>query len=320
MRASVLWVCGLLGMILLAKLAPIRYVFLTSEILIALLFATSLNLLMGYGGMLSLGHSAYYALGAYAAAILSTTFGWPLGAALLSGPAAAALGSLVFGALIVRTSHEEHAYFLMLTLAFSQLVFALIYKWYGVTHGDDGISGIQASGALADPRNYCVFAVLTVGASLYALWRIVHSPFGLTLQAIRDNPRRAEFVGLSVRFYQLLAFVVAGFFAGIAGTLYAFFAGTISPQIADWGASSRPFLSNIIGGLGGFWGPAVGVLVFELIDSQVGRFTEHSLLAVGVLALLVGLCLPRGITGLFERGAGPADPPVPGSLLSRFRR
>ena len=128
----------------------------------------------------------------------------------------------------------------------------------------------------------------------------MHSPFGLTLQAIRDNPRRAEFVGLSVRRYQLAAFVIAGLFAGIAGTLYAFFSGTISPQIADWSASARPFLANTIGGIQSFWGPLVGVVVLELIDSQVGRYTEHSLLAVGALALLVGMFFPQGLMGLLR--------------------
>jgi branched-chain amino acid transport system permease protein len=273
-------------------------VFLASELLIAVLYATSLNLLMGYGGMLSLGQAAYFSLGAYAAALLTTRLGWPMEAAMLAGPLVAMLGALVFGVFIVRTSHLEHAYFLMLTLAFSQLVYAAIYKWYGVTRGDDGITGITATGLLGTPRSYCYFVVLVVALSLYALRRIVDSPFGATLQAIRDNPRRAAFVGLSVRRYQLLAFVIAGFFAGVAGMLHAFFSGTISPQIADWAASSRPFFANTIGGVNSFWGPTVGVLVLEIIDTQVGRFTEHSLIAVGIVALLVGVYVPQGVVGL----------------------
>jgi branched-chain amino acid transport system permease protein len=188
----------------------------------------------------------------------------------------------------------------MLTLAFSQLVFAMIYKWYSLTHGDDGISGILPTGIIATPRSYGLFTLIVVGGCLALLKLIVQSPFGLTLQAIRDNPRRAEFVGLSVRRYQLAAFVIAGLFAGIAGTLYAFFSGTISPQIADWAASARPFLANTIGGIQSFWGPMFGVLVLEIIDSQVGRFTEHSLLAVGALALFVGMFFPQGLVGLLS--------------------
>jgi branched-chain amino acid transport system permease protein len=277
---------------------PIRYVFLTAELAIAVLYATSLNLLMGYGGMLSLGHAAYYAVAAYTSGLLVVQLGWPMLPAMLAGPLVAALFAFVFGIFIVRTSHLEHAYFLMLTLAFSQLVFAMIYKWYGLTHGDDGISGILPTGIIASPRNFALFSLVVVAGCLAVLKAIVRSPFGLTLQAIRDNPRRAEFVGLSVRRYQLAAFVIAGVFAGIAGTLYAFFSGTISPQIADWSASARPFLANTIGGIQSFWGPLVGVVVLEVIDSQVGRFTEHSLLAVGALALLVGMFFPQGLIGL----------------------
>jgi len=308
-RQSLLLAACAIALLVLPAFAPIRYVFLISELLIAILYATSLNLLMGYGGMLSLGQAAYFSLGAYASALLTTRLGWPMEAAMLAGPLVAMLGALVFGVFIVRTSHQEHAYFLMLTLAFSQLVYAALYKWYSVTRGDDGITGITATGLLGTPRTYCYFVFVVVAVCIYALRRIVDSPFGTTLQAIRDNPRRAEFVGLSVRRYQLLAFVIAGSFAGVAGMLYAFFSGTISPQLADWSASSRPFFANTIGGVASFWGPAVGVLVLEIIDTQVGRFTEHSLIAVGIAVLLVGVYLPQGVVGLLTgqgRGAAPA--------------
>jgi branched-chain amino acid transport system permease protein len=289
---------GILAVLLFSL--PIRYVFLITELLIAVLYATSLNLLMGYGGMLSLGHAAYYALGAYTTGLLAVQMSWPMVPAMLAGPLFAALAALIFGVFIVRTSHQEHAYFLMLTLAFSQLVFAMIYKWYDLTHGDDGISGILPTGLIGTPRSYGLFTLIAVALCLAVLKRIVDSPFGLTLQAIRDNPRRAEFVGLSVRRYQLAAFVIAGLFAGIAGTLYAYFSGTISPQLADWGNSARPFLANTIGGVQSFWGPMVGVVVLEVIDSQVGRFTQHSLLAVGALAVIVAIFFPQGLIGLLR--------------------
>lgn len=295
-----LW-CAIVCMLVTAAIAaPIRLVFLISEVLIAILYATSLNLLMGYGGMLSLGHSAYYALGAYATGLLSTQLALPMLPAMVAGPFVAGTAAFLFGIFIVRTSHQEHAYFLMLTLAFSQLVYATIYKWYSVTHGDDGVSGIVSTGLIATPRDFCVFVIAVVGISLAVLHRIVNSPFGLCLQAIRDNPRRAEFVGLPVRRYQLAAFVIAGAFAGVAGSLYAYFSGTISPQLADWASSARPFLANTIGGIQSFWGPFVGVLILEVVDSQVGRLTQHSLLAVGGLALLVGIFLPQGLVGLVQ--------------------
>lgn len=295
---GVVIVLVLAGLFAASVAAPIRWVFLGSELLIAILYASSLNLLMGYGGMLSFGHSAYYALAAYASGLLLVRLSWSMEAAMLAGPVVAGLGALVFGAFIIRGNRGEHSTFLMLTLAFSQLVFAVIYKWYSVTRGDDGVSGVDAQGWIAGPRNYFAFVQIVVAASLYVLWRIKSSPFGVTLQAIRDNPQRAQFLGVPIRRYQLGAFVIAGVFGGVAGTLYAFFSGTISPQLADWTASARPFLANTIGGVQSFWGPVFGVLALELVDSQVGRFTQHSLLAVGALAIGVGLFLPRGVMGL----------------------
>ena len=302
----ILLVVAAAALVAIAMLAPLRYVFLLGELLIAVLYATSLNLLMGYGGMLSLGHAAYYALGAYGSGLLAT-WGWPMPVALVAGPLLAGLGAAVFGAFIVRTNHQEHAYFLMLTLAFSQLVYATIYKWYSVTRGDDGLTGIMPSGIVESPRDFCIFILVIVAACMYLMHRIVNSPFGLTLQAIRDNPERAAFVGLSIRRYQLVAFIIAGIFAGMAGALYAYFSGTISPQIADWGHSARPFIANTIGGIQSFWGPAVGVILLEVIDSQIARITDHSLIAVGILAVAVGLWLPQGVVGLLQgQRSGPS--------------
>lgn len=291
--AAALVLCGLL--------APIRYVFLASELLIAILYASSLNLLMGYGGMLSFGHAAYYALAAYASALITTRLGWPLGVAMAVGPLVGALGALVFGFFIVRADRGEHATFLMLTLAFSQLVFAMLYKWYDITRGDDGISGLEPIGMLGQPRHYFYFVLGVVAICQYLLWRIKSSPFGVTLRAMRDNRMRAAFLGLAVWRTQLLAFVIAGAFAGVAGVLFAYFSGTVSPQMADWTASARPFLANTMGGVQSFWGPVVGVLLLELVDTQVARYSEHSLLFVGVLSIGVGLLMPRGIMGLRVR-------------------
>jgi len=280
---------------------PIRWVFLGSELLIATLYAASLNLLMGYGGMLSFGHAAYYALAAYASGLLLVRLSWSMELAMLAGPVVAAFGAVVFGVFIIRGNRGEQSTFLMLTLAFSQLVFAVLYKWYSVTGGDDGVTGIDAAAYLADPRHYFLFVLVVVAACLYVLARIKSSPFGITLQAIRDNPLRASFVGLPIRRYQLAAFVIAGAFAGVAGTLYAFFSGTISPQLADWTASARPFLANTMGGVHSFWGPVLGVLALETLASQMARITEHSLMAVGVLAILVGIYMPRGIVGAMQK-------------------
>jgi branched-chain amino acid transport system permease protein len=293
---------------------PLRWVYLGSEILIAVLFATSLNLLMGYGGMLSFGHAAYYALAAYVTGLLFVRFHWSMEVSMLIGPVIAAAGALVFGFFIINGHRDDQSAFLMLSLAFSQLIFAVIYKWYAVTGGDDGVSGIDPTGPLANPRHYFLFVLIVSAASFWTLARIKASPFGVTLQAIRDNPLRAQFNGVAIRRHQLAAFVIAGLFAGIAGSLYAFFSATISPQMADWTTSARPFLANSMGGVQSFWGPALGVVTLEIIDSQVGRVSEHSALAVGLLAIAVGVFLPNGLAGVlkslsgfFRRGFG-TDP------------
>ena len=253
--------------------------------------------------MLSLGHAAYYAVAAYTSGLLIVQAGLPMVPSMLAGPLVAVLFALVFGIFIVKPSHLEHAYFLMLTLAFSQLVYATIYKWYSLTHGDDGISGILPTGIIGSPRNYGLFTLVVVATCTAILQMIVRSPFGLTLQAIRDNPRRAEFIGLSVRGSGCT--VIARSICGRwPGRLHAFFSGTISPQIADWSASARPFLANTIGGIQSFWGPLAGVVILEVIDSQVGRLTEHSLLAVGALAILVGVFFPQGVIGLLNGRLG----------------
>lgn len=301
LRTAALVAVIIAALIAVGLFGPIRYVFLGSEILIAILYASSLNLLMGYGGMLSFGHAAYYALAAYTSGLLLIRLNWPAEVAMAAGPIVAAAGALVFGFFIIRSNRGGPASFLMLTLAFSQLVFAILYKWYDITRGDDGISGIDAPGTLGDPRHYFLFVIAVFVVCMVLLARIKSSPFGITLQAIRDNQERAAFAGIATRRYQLLAFVIAGAFAGVAGTLYAFFSGTISPQLADWTASARPFLANTMGGIHSFWGPVVGVVVFELMDSQIARFTEHSLLAVGVLSIVVGVFLPEGLVGLAHR-------------------
>jgi branched-chain amino acid transport system permease protein len=305
MKIATLICMAIAALVTVGLFGPIRYVFLGSEILIAILFALSLNLLMGYGGMLSFGHAAYYALAAYTSGLLLIRLNCPAGLAMAAGPVVAAIGALVFGVFIIRGNQGSAASFLMLTLAFSQLIFAIIYKWYDITRGDDGISGISASGALANPRYYFLFIVAIVLICMILLARIKSSPFGITLQAIRDNPERAAFAGIETSRHQLIAFVIAGAFAGVAGTLYAFFSGTISPQLADWTASARPFLANTMGGIHSFWGPVVGTVVFELMNSQVARFTEHSLLAVGIFSIVVGMFLPDGLVGLGKKRLRP---------------
>src|SRR5918996_2004958 len=200
----------LLAALALAPLAlPPFFLQLLTEIAIIGLFATAFNLLMGFGGMVSFGHAAYFALGAYTAALLVKRAGVPMLLALPAAPLAAAAGALLFGYFIVRLSHT---YFAMLSLAFGQIVFTVIFKWKTLTGGDDGLLDVWPPAWLKSPAGYYYFTLAVVGLSLLALRAIVDSPFGYALRSVRENPRRARFIGIDVRRHQLVAFVISGAF------------------------------------------------------------------------------------------------------------
>src|SRR5660397_45207 len=260
----------LIVLIVLPQFIPVIYIFQLDAIIIAVLFAVSLNLLMGYGGMISFGHAAYYSLAAYTTALLFNHHFVSFPLAFAAGPALAALGAAVLGVFVVRTGGH---YFLMLTLAFSQLIFAVIYQWYELTKGDDGIAGLFVQGLLGKPINYYYFSLIVVVISLTLIYGVLHSAFGYTLQAIRDNPARVEALGVRVNRYKLLAFVIAGYFAGVAGSLFAFFNGQVSPEVAYWTQSAEPFMSVIIGGINSFFGPVLGAALYQVIGTQLSRVT-----------------------------------------------
>src|SRR5213594_4483428 len=217
MRAA-RWLVAIAVLAILPPLLPSFLVVVMTEIAIVALFATAFNLLMGFGGMVSFGHAAYFALGAYAAALLVKRAGVPMLLALPAAPLAAAAGALLFGFFIVRLTHT---YFAMLSLAFAQIVFTVIFKWTSLTGGDDGLLDVWPPVMLKSPAAYYYFALAIVGVSLAALHAIVDSPFGYALKAVRENPRRARFIGVNVRRHQLFAFVLSGFFSGLAGGLFA---------------------------------------------------------------------------------------------------
>ena len=280
--------------------APQVVVVHATDILIFVLFALSLNLLVGYAGMLSLGHAAFFAIGGYGAGLLVKHLGFAMPLALVAGPVLAALAALAIGFFCVRLSH---AYFIMLSLAFGQLVFTVIWKWQSVTGGDDGLTGIMPLASLAGPSSYYYFVLLVVLACAAALYRIGQSPFGRALLAIKDNPRRAAFVSIHVRRVQLAAFIVAGAFAGVAGALQVFFHRGMFPGSAHWLTSADAFVAVTLGGANYFAGPVVGATLFKLVALAVPRFTEYWLFFLGIVILLVALVRPEGLLSLFRRPA-----------------
>lgn len=291
------WLGFLAVALVVAPLAlPPFFLQLLTEIAIVGLFATAFNLLMGFGGMVSFGHAAYFALGAYAPALLVKRAGVPLLLALPAAPLVAAAGALLFGFFIVRLSHT---YFAMLSLAFAQIVFTVIFKWKGLTGGDDGLLDVWPPALLKSPAAYYYFTLAVVGVSLLALHAIVHSPFGYVLRSVRENPRRARYIGIDVRRHQLIAFVISGAFSGLAGGLFAFYNGSVFPDFAYFTKSFEPLVVALLGGMQSFFGPLAGAFGFKILEWLISRqWPVYWPLFLGGIVIVVVVLLPYGFVGL----------------------
>ena len=231
----------------LPLLLPTFWLWMSVEILAFALFAASLHLLMGPGGMVSFGHAAYFGLGAYGAALLLKSAGWPMPLAFLAAPVVAAAAAVLFGFFSVRLTS---IYFAMLTLAFAQIVFAVVHQWDQVTGGDNGLLSVWPPAWLASPARYYYWALIAAGAGLGLLRVVGASPFGLTLRAVRDHARRAEAVGINIRALQWAGFVTAGFFAGLAGAVFVFLKGSAFPVYLEAPMSVQPLVMVLLGGIG----------------------------------------------------------------------
>jgi branched-chain amino acid transport system permease protein len=290
----------LVALVLVLALAPIVvphfFLQLLTEIAIVGLFATAFNLLMGFGGMVSFGHAAYFALGAYTAALLVKRVGMPMLLALPAAPLVAGLGALLFGCFIVRLTHT---YFAMLSLAFAQIVFTVIFKWKSLTGGDDGLLDVWPPSFLKSPVAYYYFALAVVGLGLLALHAVVASPFGYALRAVRENPRRARFIGINVRRHQLLAFGISGVFSGLAGGLFAFYNGSVFPDFAYFTKSFEPLVVALLGGVQSFFGPLAGAFGFKVLEWLISRqWPIYWPLFLGGIVIAVIVVLPQGFVGL----------------------
>jgi len=275
------------------------YLFLVADILAWALFAMSFNLVLGYGGMMSFGHAAFFGVGAYTCALLLVKTSCPLVLAFLAAPLAAACVGLVIGYLSVRI--KGVFYFAVLTLCFAQLVYILVYKWRGFTFGDDGIQGIPVPAFISTDAsyiNYYFFALIIVLICTFVLWKIVRSPFGMILRSLRENPERAAFVGINVEHYRLIAFVISAFFSGVAGVLYALLQTSISPDILFWANSGDVILMGLLGGMTLFLGPALGAAIMVLLNSFVTSYTEYWGFCLGVILILIVLFFPKGVGGV----------------------
>jgi branched-chain amino acid transport system permease protein len=276
---------------------------LLQEILIWGVFAMSLDVLMGHAGMVSFGHSAFFGIGGYVAALaLKSSPG--LLAGLAAPAAAAALAALVIGFLSIRVSG---VYFIMLTLAFSQMFFAVAFQvaWLGAEDGIVGVPRPRLAGLdLSHPVRFHLYLVALLGALVLLMWRVVRSPFGHVLRGIHENEARMEAVGYPVSRYKLIAFLVAGTIAGCAGALYTQLNGYISPDAFFWTTSGEALLMVIIGGTGTLGGALLGAAAFILLQSLVSTYTERWMLILGITFILFVLFAPGGIVGVLRGGIG----------------
>lgn len=270
---------------------------LATDILIAALFAASLQFIMGPGGMASFGHAAYFGVGAYAAA-LAFKQGWPMPAALAVAPLAAAGAAWILGGFAVRLAG---VYLAMLTLAFAQIVWSIAFQWDAVTGGSNGIVGIWPPAFLADRARYYLFTVALVAVAMLALAQVARSPFGFALRGVRDSPLRAAAIGIDVRGTQWRAFMLAGGFAGLAGGLYAFSKGSISPETLAIPRSVDALVIVLLGGLNAIAGPLIGAATFTWMQDVLARSTDYWRAATGALILAIVLAFPLGIGGALAR-------------------
>ena len=292
---------ALLAALVLLPLASDGYVLvLLTDVLIFALFAASLHFILGPARLYSFGHAAYFGLGAYAAGILYLQGKLPMELALALAPLAAGLGALVFGWFCVRLSG---VYCAMLTLAFAQIAWSAAFQWDGLTGGSNGIVGAWPAPWLASKTAYYFLTLLACALAISFLWRAIHSPFGYALRAGRDSPLRAEALGIDVRSTQWAAFSIAGVAAGIAGALYAFSKGSISPDVMGIQRSVDGLVMVMLGGIHTLTGSVWGAALFTWLQDAAARNVDYWRAAIGASILVIVVLLPRGLATLVQRRA-----------------
>jgi branched-chain amino acid transport system permease protein len=273
------------------------YLTVLCEALVMSMLALSFNLLFGYMGQLSFGQAAFYGLGGYTVAMLMTKVHFNFWLSLVAGVLVAAIIGLIVGFFCVRL---RGIYFAVLTLAFGQLIFFIVFKWHDFTGGDDGIQGIFPPEFLKSPVNYYYFLLIIFLLSALVLWKIIHSPFGRTIISMRENSERTEFLGINIARYQLITFVIAAAFAGLAGAIWVPFYRSVAPSYLTWVKSGEPVMAAILGGPSLFYGPILGMFIMTFFHSWVLGFTVYWPVVMGTLILAIIFFLPGGILGFID--------------------
>jgi branched-chain amino acid transport system permease protein len=277
---------------------------LLSQALIWAILAMSLDIILGYTGLASLGHAAYLGLGAYSVAILTTRHGANFWVTLAVGVAVAAIGAAVFGLVALRATG---VYFLMITLALGMVVWGLAHRWVTMTQGDNGISGVPRPRGLpwsvTEGIPFYYFVLVCFLVAFIVLRTIVRSPFGKTLVGIRESETRMRTLGYHVWLHKYVAFVIAGSVGGFAGVLWAYYNGFVSPSDAELATSVETLLMVALGGRGTLVGSVLGAVVIVLLKNLVSVYTQRWLLILGAVYILTIVYAPEGILGAVRQWA-----------------
>ncbi len=283
------------------------YTELGTQVVVLALAAMALNFLLGFTGTLSFGHAAYFGLGAYGAAMTIKYLVPSTPLAILVGMAVGTIAAMIIGALIVKL---RGVYFAMVTIAFGQVFYFITFRWNTVTGGDDGLSGwhripldlgFTSIDIEHDGKAFYYFVLLCFALSVGVMAFLLRSPFGRTLLAIRENERRARFLGIPIERHLWLSFVISCLFASVAGALYALLNNFTDPRALYWGQSGNFVIMAVLGGMRSFWGPLIGAAIFVVLQDYVSSHTENWMSFVGLFFVLVVLFFPRGVLGIIRR-------------------
>ena len=295
------------GLALVAAIGPLflstYWVGLLTEIAILSILAMSLDLLLGYTGLPSLGHAAFFGVAAYAVGVFSTRYGMSFWACVV---AAILIGTVLSATIGLIVSHVRDVYFLMITLAIGMVLWGLSYRWIPVTGGDNGISGIprletHAGLPFTGQTAFYYITLAVLGLSAVLLWRLVRSPFGLTLRGIRENEGRMTSLGFNTWQHCYVSFILAGLFASVAGVLWAYYNGFVSPTYLDLTASSELFLMVTLGGPATLVGPVLGAGIIVLLKNVMSAYTARWLLILGIVYIVAIVVAPHGVWNLGRR-------------------
>lgn len=295
---KILFLVLCLILFLLPVFLPRFYIYIASIILLTGLLTTSLNLAIGYGGIYQFHHALFYGLGAYSTALMITKGNMPYMISFLSAPIVSALASFIIGIICIRLTK---LYFGMLQISLGSLIWVVVYRWYSFTGGDDGIHGITMPDLISSTKGAYYFTLLIVVVCLFIIRKIINSPFGKTLQAIRDNPMRSLSIGIDINIHRLVTIVIAGLFGGIAGMLFVVVDNSVFPDMMFWTFSLEILIMCLLGGMYTFWGSFFGAAIIVLFRTFISGYTQYWSLLLGIILTLVIIFLPEGVVGFIVK-------------------